>query len=211
MSIASLCLEQFAIMGDIYSHAIFGIRRPRVGLLSIGEEDSKGNELTRKRSKTSSARRSISLNVEGRDIFKGSRCHCVRRLHRQCLPETQRGLIETFRTMLGQELQKTLTARLDTSSLKMHSTLFAAGLITPNMAAHHCLESGITIVCHGVQRKCDQERRASRQRVLQTQCESGNRNGIHEAGIQQNGRSYVGTATLTRRGHIRRELHEYAD
>src|SRR2546425_9997363 len=40
-------LEQFAIMGDIYSRAIFGIRRPRVGLLSIGEEDSKGNELTK--------------------------------------------------------------------------------------------------------------------------------------------------------------------
>src|SRR5437016_13604646 len=40
-------LEQFAIMGDIYSRAIFGIRRPRIGLLSIGEEDSKGNELTK--------------------------------------------------------------------------------------------------------------------------------------------------------------------
>jgi glycerol-3-phosphate acyltransferase PlsX len=34
--------EQFAIMGDIYSRTIFGIRRPRVGLLSIGEEDTKG-------------------------------------------------------------------------------------------------------------------------------------------------------------------------
>jgi len=40
-------LEQFAIMGDVYSRAIFGIRRPRVGLLSIGEEDSKVNELTK--------------------------------------------------------------------------------------------------------------------------------------------------------------------
>jgi len=39
-------LEQFAIMGDVYSRSIFGIRRPRIGLLSIGEEDSKGNELT---------------------------------------------------------------------------------------------------------------------------------------------------------------------
>ena len=40
-------LEQFAIMGDIYSRSVFGIRRPRVGLLSIGEEDTKGNELTK--------------------------------------------------------------------------------------------------------------------------------------------------------------------
>jgi glycerol-3-phosphate acyltransferase PlsX len=64
-------LEQFAVMGDIYSRAIFGIRRPRVGLLSIGEEDTKGNELTRE------AFKSLKLapinfigNVEGRDIFK---------------------------------------------------------------------------------------------------------------------------------------------
>ena len=65
-------LEQFAIMGDIYSRAIFGIRRPRVGLLSIGEEDSKGNELTKEAFK-SLKRAPINFigNVEGRDIFKG--------------------------------------------------------------------------------------------------------------------------------------------
>src|SRR5436305_1076837 len=40
-------LEQFAIMGEIYYRSIFGVKRPRVGLLSIGEEEGKGNELTR--------------------------------------------------------------------------------------------------------------------------------------------------------------------
>src|ERR1700758_1298812 len=40
-------LEQFAIMGEIYSRNIFDNDRPRVGLLSIGEEEGKGNELTR--------------------------------------------------------------------------------------------------------------------------------------------------------------------
>src|SRR5208282_5328502 len=40
-------LEQFAVMGDIYCRSIFGMKHPRVGLLSIGEEDSKGNQLTR--------------------------------------------------------------------------------------------------------------------------------------------------------------------
>src|SRR5580698_5345013 len=40
-------LEQFAVMGEIYFRAMFGTRRPRVGLLSIGEEDTKGNDLTR--------------------------------------------------------------------------------------------------------------------------------------------------------------------
>jgi len=40
-------LAQFAVMGDIYSRLIFGNKSPRVGLLSIGEEEHKGNELTR--------------------------------------------------------------------------------------------------------------------------------------------------------------------
>src|SRR4051812_40543624 len=40
-------LEQFAIMGEIYSRNILNTNRPRVGLLSIGEEEGKGNDLTR--------------------------------------------------------------------------------------------------------------------------------------------------------------------
>ena len=40
-------IEQFAVMGEIYYRAIFGTKRPRVALLSIGEEEMKGNELTR--------------------------------------------------------------------------------------------------------------------------------------------------------------------
>jgi glycerol-3-phosphate acyltransferase PlsX len=40
-------LAQFAVMGDIYSRVILRTEKPRVGLLSIGEEESKGNELTK--------------------------------------------------------------------------------------------------------------------------------------------------------------------
>ena len=40
-------LVQFAVMGEIYYRTIFGTRRPKVALLSIGEEETKGNELTR--------------------------------------------------------------------------------------------------------------------------------------------------------------------
>ena len=65
-------LEQFAIMGEIYFRSMFGTRRPRVGLLSIGEEESKGNELTRE---SYELLRQLPLNfignVEGRDIYSG--------------------------------------------------------------------------------------------------------------------------------------------
>jgi glycerol-3-phosphate acyltransferase PlsX len=65
-------LEQFAVMGEIYSRAMFGTRRPRVGLLSIGEEENKGNELTRDSFRLLK-RLPLNFvgNVEGRDLFNG--------------------------------------------------------------------------------------------------------------------------------------------
>src|SRR6202161_4733350 len=65
-------IEQFAVMGEIYYRTIFGTKRPRVGLLSIGEEEMKGNELTRE---ASNLIKQTSLNfignVEGRDVHAG--------------------------------------------------------------------------------------------------------------------------------------------
>lgn len=68
-----LHLVQFAIMGEVYARYAMGVSSPRVGLLSNGEEDSKGNELTRE---TNAVLRKTSLNycgyIEGRDIFAGA-------------------------------------------------------------------------------------------------------------------------------------------
>jgi glycerol-3-phosphate acyltransferase PlsX len=65
-------LEQFAIMGEIYFRSIFGTRRPRVGLLSNGEEESKGNELTRDAYKLlKQLPVNFVGNVEGRDLYNG--------------------------------------------------------------------------------------------------------------------------------------------
>ncbi|HLV88867.1 MAG TPA: phosphate acyltransferase PlsX [Candidatus Sulfotelmatobacter sp.] len=69
-------LEQFAVMGDIYFRAMFGksisAPGPRVGLLSIGEEETKGNELTRE---AFQLLKQLPLNfvgnVEGRDLYNG--------------------------------------------------------------------------------------------------------------------------------------------
>ena len=65
-------LEQFAVMGEIYFRSIFGTRRPRVGLLSIGEEESKGNELTREAfQRLKQLPLNFVGNVEGRDLYNG--------------------------------------------------------------------------------------------------------------------------------------------
>jgi len=67
-------LLQFAIMGDIYARQVMGKTSPTVGLLSIGEEESKGNELTREAFKELEEERSLNFigNVEGREVFSGA-------------------------------------------------------------------------------------------------------------------------------------------
>src|ERR1700686_2381418 len=66
-------LLQFGVMGEIYYRLTFGSRKPRVGLLSVGEEEIKGNELTREvytRLKKSPVH--FVGNVEGGDLFSGN-------------------------------------------------------------------------------------------------------------------------------------------
>ena len=67
-------IEQYAIMAGAYAHSICGIDNPRVGLLSIGEEDAKGNSLTKEARKLMRDEPLINFigNVEGRDIFRGA-------------------------------------------------------------------------------------------------------------------------------------------
>ena len=66
-------LVQFAVMGHMYARNVLRIYHPRVGLLSIGEEDSKGNQLTRDTLPLLRALSNIRFigNVEGRDLFNG--------------------------------------------------------------------------------------------------------------------------------------------
>jgi phosphate acyltransferase len=65
-------LAQFAIMGEIFSRLVFNNNRPKVGLLSIGEEETKGNELTKEAFRLlKTAPFNFVGNIEGRDVFKG--------------------------------------------------------------------------------------------------------------------------------------------
>jgi phosphate acyltransferase len=67
-------LEQYALMAAAYASAICDIENPRVGLLSIGEEDAKGNQLTKESRKLMRDEPLINFigNVEGRDLFRGA-------------------------------------------------------------------------------------------------------------------------------------------
>jgi phosphate acyltransferase len=112
-------LQQFAIMGDIYFRSIFGGRfpsaeHPRVGLLSIGEEESKGNELTRESYKLI---RELPLNfvgnVEGRDLYNGKAdvLVCDGFVGNVALKISE-GMVETVRFLLKQSLQATISSQV---------------------------------------------------------------------------------------------------
>jgi glycerol-3-phosphate acyltransferase PlsX len=66
-------LYQYAIMARIYSKHLLGIENPRVGLMSIGQEDAKGNEIVKKARELMKSDSNMNFigNIEGRDIFRG--------------------------------------------------------------------------------------------------------------------------------------------
>lgn len=66
-------LQQYAIMAGAYATAVCGVESPRVGLLSIGEEDAKGTTMVKDARKLMRDEPQINFvgNVEGRDLFKG--------------------------------------------------------------------------------------------------------------------------------------------
>lgn len=70
-------LYEFAVMGAVYAECVFGIKRPKVGIVSNGEEETKGNQLVKrthalfKQVITESAPFDFTGNIEGKDIFRG--------------------------------------------------------------------------------------------------------------------------------------------
>ena len=107
-------LVQFAIMGHLFSKKIVGISSPRVGLMSVGEEESKGNELTKEVHKNL---KKISLNfignVEGRDLYNGRADVIVcDGFTGNVALKTSEGLIEAVLKLLGDELSSNLQSKV---------------------------------------------------------------------------------------------------
>jgi len=107
-------LEQFAVMGEIYFRSMFGARRPRVGLLSIGEEESKGNELTRD---AFQLLKQLPLNfignVEGRDLYSGDVDVIVTDgFVGNVALKTSEGVVNLVRATLRETLKTTITRQV---------------------------------------------------------------------------------------------------
>jgi glycerol-3-phosphate acyltransferase PlsX len=107
-------LVQFAVMGHMYAKNVLHVAHPRVGLLSIGEEDSKGNSLTRD---TLPLLRGLGLNfignVEGRDLFNGHAdvVVCDGFVGNVAL-KTSEGLAKLVSSSLRESLKSTVTSQV---------------------------------------------------------------------------------------------------
>ena len=119
-------LLQFAVMGHMYAKNVLGMESPRVGLLSIGEEESKGNALTRD---AFPLLRDLGLNfignVEGRDLYNGRADVVVTDgFVGNVALKTSEGLVKLVRTTLRESLKSTGTAQVGALLSRKAFTMF---------------------------------------------------------------------------------------
>jgi len=107
-------LVQFAHMGAMYARVGLGIETPRIGLLSIGEEETKGNELTRDAHQLLKASALTFIgNVEAQGIFRGDADVVVcDGFTGNVALKLSEGLVEMVEDLLGEELQSTFSSQV---------------------------------------------------------------------------------------------------
>jgi len=145
-------LAQFAVMGEIYYRAIFSKPKPSVGLLSIGEEETKGNELTRE---TFALMKALPVNfignVEGRDLYNGSVdvIVCDGFVGNVALKISE-GLVEAVSFLLKESLTSTITSQVGALLARKAFSNFGRKLDYSEYGGAPLLGiKGVAIVGHG--------------------------------------------------------------
>jgi len=145
-------LAQFAVMGEIYSRIILRRPKPRVGILSIGEEDHKGNELTRAAMRLL---KGLNLNfignVEGRDIYTGQVdvIVCDGFVGNVALKVSE-GLVEMVKHLLQESLEATITRKIGYVLSKAAFRDFKKRVDYSEYGGAPLLGvRGVCIICHG--------------------------------------------------------------
>jgi phosphate acyltransferase len=145
-------LAQFAVMGEMYSRVILRRDDPRVGLLSIGEEEHKGNEMTRA---AMPLLKSLPINfignVEGRDIYTGKAdvVVCDGFIGNVALKVSE-GLVDMIKKMLQESLQATITSKIGYVLSRSAFTNFKRRVDYAEYGGAPLLGAkGVCIICHG--------------------------------------------------------------
>ncbi|MBW3543073.1 MAG: phosphate acyltransferase PlsX [Planctomycetes bacterium] len=145
-------LYQYGVMGSIYAHDVMGIERPRIGLMNIGSEDTKGNDLYRE---THRLLQSSALgdryvgNVEGRGLYQGEADVLIcEGFVGNVVLKVSEGMAEFMMKSVARELLGRLTGERDAAAAALddlarryqYSTFGGAPLLGID---------GICIICHG--------------------------------------------------------------
>ena len=145
-------LEQFAVMGEIYFRSIFSKPRPRVGLLSIGEEETKGNELT---FQAFHLLKTLPINfvgnVEGRDLYNGNAdvIICDGFVGNVALKVSE-GVAQTVSYMLKDSLKSTVASQMGSLLARSAFKALKRRLDYSEYGGAPLLGvKGACIVCHG--------------------------------------------------------------
>jgi glycerol-3-phosphate acyltransferase PlsX len=145
-------LTQFALMGEVYSRLICRMDRPRVGLLSIGEEEHKGNELTKG---ATPLLKQLPINyignVEGRDVYSGQAdvIVCDGFIGNVALKVSE-GLVETIKYIIQESLTATVTRKIGYVLSRAAFDDFKKRLDYSEYGGAPLLGvKGVCIICHG--------------------------------------------------------------
>jgi glycerol-3-phosphate acyltransferase PlsX len=112
-------LYEFGAMGEAYAQEVMGIENPRIGLLSNGSEESKGNELTKEAFGMLRAIDNFQGNVEGRDIFNGEIDVVVTDgFTGNILLKTSEGVVSAIFSLMKQQIRKSLPAKVGALLMK---------------------------------------------------------------------------------------------
>ncbi len=145
-------LAQFAVMGEIYSRLVLRVPRPRVALLSNGEEDHKGNELTKAaRVLLKELPLHFTGNVEGRDIFAGIAdvIVCDGFVGNVALKVSE-GLADMITGMLRESLAATITRKIGYVLSRAAYSDFRKRVDYSEYGGAPLLGvKGVCIICHG--------------------------------------------------------------
>lgn len=145
-------LIQFAFMGDAYHKALFNSKSPRIALLSIGEEGSKGNEATKEAFRVlQQANINFIGNIEGKDIFYGSADVVVcDGFVGNIVLKVGEGLAEALMKMLKREITDLITGRLGYMMIKPAVKSFRKKVDYSEYGGALLLGiKGTSLICHG--------------------------------------------------------------
>ncbi len=145
-------LVQFAFMGEAYHKALFNSQSPKIALLSIGEEGSKGNELTKEAFKLlRSSKLNFIGNIEGKDIFFGQADVVVcDGFVGNIVLKVGEGLAEALMKMLKREIADIITGRLGYMMIKPAIKSFRKKVDYSEYGGALLLGiNGTSIICHG--------------------------------------------------------------